>query len=135
MKKLNYLFILITLLFSFTLTSCSNDDDEEDDPSVKTMLTANTWQGSKFLSDGDDVTNDIQFKKVTLKLNSDNTYSFKNDIQENKGKWALSSNDQKIIFDDDDTMDIVSLSKSNLTLRQTEIDAGESHTIEMSFTR
>jgi hypothetical protein len=133
MNRLRLLSFLFVALVMSTLTSCSKDDDAA--PSPQALLTAKEWQGNKYLIDGQDMSSFLDIDQMYWKFNSNGTYTMRVDGDSETGTWELTSNNQKLLLDDEYTLDVVKLTNTalNVTYEEEDTESGESYTVEIRF--
>ena len=131
----NYtLYYLLLIAVIFNLTSCGDKDEDIPAPSKQDLLTAKTWQPSKIIVDGLDISSNPSFAfalQVNYKFKADKTYIISLLGSSEPGTWEFSSNETVILLDagtvDENRWTIVELKENSF--KATEIDPSDnSHT-------
>lgn len=116
--------LVIIVMAGLTLLSgCSKDDDNPSSPnqSKKEMLVGKTWELKTAVAAGMDIKEAMELYLKKLKFNNDGTVIAEGTMGADTSAWVLTSSDTKIVVDqgteDEYTLDIVSLSTSELKLK------------------
>lgn len=135
MNKLRLFTFLFAALLIGSLTSCGKDDDTQ--PTPQALLTAKVWQGNKIYIDDVDYSSFLDMDNTTWKFNSNGTYTLEIDGDSETGTWELTTNNSKLLLDDEFEMEILKLTNTSLNVEWTEEDeeSGETYTVEMRFIR
>lgn len=89
-----FVFTLLSLFFTGTVTSCDNDDDSTPDNSnvtaqLQTSIKAGTWRVSNFVEDGNNQTH--HFTGYVFTFRDNGTVSATNGTNTFNGTWTTSS--------------------------------------------
>lgn len=97
MKSLVFsLFLLLTM--SWSLTSCSKDDDEQVDPTLDKALIVGTWEAVKVTV----VAGSAAPTGVVMIINQNNTYQVTANGETRTGTYTLSGNTMKGVTTDEE---------------------------------
>lgn len=145
MKKIQFLTYLFAALFTITMVSCSDDDDDKDDtitPGKEALLIADTWFGSKVYYQGADFTEQaktyLDITTVSIEFSESGTYTgnISGDDSET-GTWEFTNNDTQIIMDkgtpDELIVDVNRLSTTELWVEGDFLGTNGEETLELRF--
>lgn len=93
---------LVVFVLTFSVSSCSNDDDDNSNSdtiqtNIENTIQTGTWRVTKFIDSGDDETNN--FSGYAFTFNANQTLVAENGNTTNNGSWSITdsnSNDDSI---------------------------------------
>lgn len=132
MKNYRLIALLLVTLFGLTLSSCKDDDDDEDVSPKTALLTEAEWTGEGIYVQGTplalllqlagqgDMADLFDISSTKFKFEKDGTFTGTSDGVIDSGKWKFTDNEQKIVITDADntetTFTILTLNETNLNL-------------------
>jgi len=143
MKKLNLIALLLMTLFTMSLTSCGDDNKEEDVSPNTALLTAATWSGDaiyigqfpaaliieKYAPDmADELGALLDISDWKWKFERNGTFTATMDGTTETGKWVFADNEKTLILTADDgevqNFAVNSLTETALNLEASVTDLG-----------
>src|SRR5688500_12357218 len=122
MKKLQLLFFLLFSIATLSLTSC-DDDDKEDEPSRRELLTAGEWTAFSVYRGGQDITpllmaGGVNVSDVKITFVDNRTYVLDFEGDKMPGTWEFTDNEQKLLLNKGITNAEVTASINNLDISE-----------------
>lgn len=145
LKRLAIPALLALLSMTFLMTSCSKDDDDDDSKTATELLTANTWNATKFEMSMAGMTMDMMQEpgaKFNITFKTDGTYSvvesiFGEEESTDSGTWEFIEDETAILFDkgteDEMELTVNSLSSSMVKVSGTMTEDGMTGTMTIEL--
>lgn len=138
---MNTLFKVIVLLMALQLTSCKDEQGEDERSEQIEMLTATTWANAQVLHDDGDLSDQYTNFAIVFTSNPSNGFDGGFVISnggyafaENSGLWKFNDDFSMIILDSEKEM-VVELSKEHLQLEfSVAVEAGKLYGTSGNFT-
>lgn len=138
---MNTLFKVIVLLMALQLTSCKDEQGENERSEQIEMLTATTWANAQVLHDDGDLSDQYTNFAIVFTSNPSNGFDGGFVISnggyafpENSGLWKFNDDFSMIILDSEKEM-VVELSKEHLQLEfSVAVEAGKLYGTSGNFT-
>jgi hypothetical protein len=140
MRKINLYAILLVTLFTISLTSCKDDDDEEPVSPNTALLTEAEWTGEGIyvqntslitlleFAGEEELAEQLDISSSKIKFEKDGTFTGTANGLADNGKWRFTDNEKKIVITDSDneetTFTVKELNSTKLNLELSLADLG-----------